>query len=64
MKLRLLAHIEGLKAEALLASPRAGELTATDYGAAVLAATGDKELARKAFNRRAADMVEAGMKPE
>lgn len=64
MRLKLLAHVEGLKAEELLASPRAGKLTATALRAAVLAATGDETLARKAFNKRAADMLEAEITPE
>lgn len=64
MKLRLLAQIEAMKAEELLASPRAGKLTATALRAAVLAATGDERAARRAFNTRAADMVEAGITPE
>lgn len=48
----------------MLASPRAGKLTATALRAAVLAATGDERLAQKAFNKRAADMLEAEITPE
>lgn len=64
MKLSLLTSIEALKAEELLASPRAAKLTATALRAAVLAATGDENAARKAFNQRAADMLEAGLTPQ
>lgn len=64
MRLRLLAQVEGLKAEELLASPRAGRLSATEYRAAVLAATGDAKAAQRAFNKRAADMLEAEITPE
>lgn len=48
----------------MLESPRAGKLSATAFRAAVLAATNDERLARKAFNKRAADMMEAGITPE
>lgn len=64
MRLQLLAHVEALKAEELLASPRAGRLSATALRAAVLAATGSEEQARRAFNQRAADMLDAGLTPE
>lgn len=53
-----------LQAEEVLASPRAAKLTATSLRALVLAATGDPAAARKAFNRRAADMLDAGLTPE
>jgi hypothetical protein len=56
--------MDALRAEELLASPRAGKLTATQLRAAVLAATGDERAAQRAFNTRAADMVEAGLTPE
>lgn len=63
MRLSLLAQMEALKAEELLASPLAAHLSGSELYAAVLAATGDEARARRARNTRDADILEAGGTP-
>ncbi|MFO0801482.1 MAG: hypothetical protein U0804_28790 [Gemmataceae bacterium] len=55
--------MEALLAEELLASPAAAKLSPSQIRAAVLVATGDEEKARKAFGRRAADVLDADQVP-
>ena len=56
--------MEALLAEELLASPAAAKLSPSQTRAAVLVATGDEGKAQKAFNRRAADMLDADQVPK